>query len=149
MADCWWREMCHGNVKMENSSKSYLKQKNTLITDSITIIIRCSVVLDDSELSTEIAKQQQKWKHIVRLFLSVWIYEWKMKRLTFNNVLYLRTAEVIVLLFGLTCDICCHQSLSPDDLYLHHTDILQVVERPPQALKHHRDRGQRSKRMPN
>lgn len=45
----------------------------------------------------------------------------------------------------LTCDVCCHQSFRPDDLHLHHTDILQVVEGPPHALKHYRDglKGQR------
>lgn len=39
---------------------------------------------------------------------------------------------------GPTCDIGRHQSLGSDDLHLHHTDIFQVVEGSPNALKHHR-----------
>lgn len=42
-----------------------------------------------------------------------------------------------------TCDICRHQSLGSDDLHLHHTDIFQVVEGSPNALKHHRHGGRR------
>lgn len=53
------------------------------------------------------------------------------------------SAEVHALPFGRfgrrpTCDIRRHQSLGSDDLHLHHADIFQVVEGPPNALKHHR-----------
>lgn len=58
------------------------------------------------------------------------------------------SAEVHALPFGRlgrrpTCDIRRHQSLGSDDLHLHHADIFQVVEGPPNALKHHRHGGQR------
>lgn len=53
------------------------------------------------------------------------------------------SAEVHALPFGRlgrrpTCDVRRHQSLGSDDLHLHHADIFQVVEGPPNALKHHR-----------
>lgn len=55
---------------------------------------------------------------------------------------HLRGYSLVVWAKGqcLTCDISCHQSLSPDDLHLHHTNIFQVLEGPPHVLKDHRIR---------
>ena len=39
-----------------------------------------------------------------------------------------RSGTQVALARALTCDVCGHEALRPDDLHLHHADIFQVVK---------------------
>lgn len=89
------------------------------------------------------------WKPIYQIILNVWLYEHKQESEKNTSLEFDHSTGHSPALWAeshrLTCDVCCHQSLRPDDLHLHHTDILQVVEGPPHALKRYRNglKGQR------